>query len=151
MGCAAIIAVGFAASGCTGLTDSYSAGPNGGFYNTPDYYAGPPGGAQGYYGQPYYAAPYPYSPGYVAPYSYQVPRRGWQEHQWRERRENAFRNDGHQPFGQPHQDSASHMPSQPMNVAPAAPPRPMSPPPAAPPQAAQNRALIDQLGFRPSH
>jgi hypothetical protein len=43
------------------------------------------------------------------------------------------------------------MPSRPMNVAPAAPPRPTNTPPAAPPQAAQNKALIDQLGFRPSH
>jgi hypothetical protein len=142
-GCAVLVVVAVAVSGCTGLTD-YSAVSGG------DYYAGSPGIAPEYYGTPYYVAPYP--PGYVRPYPYQGPwrgRPGWEEHEWREHRGNAFRDGGHPPFGQSHPGAAAGMPPHPMNPVPTA-PRPMSPPPAAPPQAAQNKALLDQLGFRPS-
>jgi len=144
VGCAALVVVAVAVSGCTGLTD-YPAASGG------DYYYGSPGVASEYYGAPYYAAPYP--PGYVRPYPYGGPWGGawggWNRHEWQEHRGNAFRDGGHPPFGQPHPDSAARMPPHPMNPVPTA-PRPVSPPPAASPQAAQNKALLDQLGFRPS-
>jgi hypothetical protein len=151
MGCAAIALVGLAATGCAGLTD-YPALANEGAYAPPGHYAEPPGIASGYYGRPYYAAPYSYPPAYVHPYPYRGPwgRSEWEAHEWRERRERAFQNAGHPPFGQPHPDSAARMPSHLANPVPATPPRPMTPPAAAPPQAAQNKTLLDQLGFRPN-
>jgi hypothetical protein len=124
-GCAAIVIVGMAVSGCTGLTDyPASGGGYGGYYAT----------SPGYYGEPYYARPY--SPGYIPPYSGSWGGRpGWYDHH----RDNVYRGDGPPHAGPP------------VAVAPPRPaPPPAAPPPVAPPQAAQNRALLDQLGFRPS-
>jgi hypothetical protein len=151
MGCAAVALVGFAVTGCTGLTD-YPAVANEGGYAAPGYYAEPPGVVSGYYGGPYYAAPYSYPPAYVLPYGYDGHRRDraeWEEHERREHGANAFQHGGHPPFGQPRPETAAGMSPHPVHPGPAAPPRPMTPP-AAPPQAAQNKALLDQLGFRPN-
>jgi len=130
IGYTAIVTVGVAVSGCTGLTD-YSAASEGGYY----------GPTPGYYGGPYYAAPYPR--GYVHPRPYPGPWQGysgWNERYGHGYNANGYRDGGRPPPGPP--------PGPPVAVAP---PRPVAPPPSAPPQAAQNKALLDQLGFRPSH
>jgi len=149
MGCAAIALVGFAITGCTGLSE-YPAVSNEGAYGAPGYYAEPPGFVSGYYGGPYYATPYPR--GYALPYGYEGrwrDRAAWEEHERREHGANAFEHGGHPPFGQPHPETTAIMPPPPVHPGPAAPPRPMTPP-AAPPNAAQNKARLGQLGFRPN-
>ncbi len=153
----AIFATGLTLSGCAGTLDGLSASSGQDTYATPGYYGTPAYPAPDGYAQPGYAAP-SYQPGYVTPYVYEGgSERGgdsWREHEWRERQQHAFQNEGREPLGQQRQD-VRHVPqmtAQPRSMVPTAPsPRMVpQPPPAARPPADQNKKLLDQLGFRPS-
>ena len=148
---AAVLAMGLTLSACDGSWNSPALLPNQDVYTASDDYG--------------YAAPGAYAGGYVAPYPYQLPygppygsnwnrREDWRSGGWRERRERAVQEGGHQPDSQHHQDlhAVPQITAQPRSFAP-----PLLPPPsaqpsarAASPPADQNRKLLDQLGFRPS-
>lgn len=152
-----VLATGLVLSGCAGTLDGLSASSGQDVYSTPGYYSTSANSVQGYYAQPGYAAPYAYSSDYITPYVYGPGWGGherWHEHEWRERRDHAFQNEGRQPLGQQHQDTRQvpQMAVQPRSLAPTVPPPQMAPrpQPAAGPQVDQNRKLLDKLGFRPS-
>ncbi len=137
-----VIATGLALAGCAGTLDDLSASSGQDVYVTPGYYGTAAYSVQGYYAQPGYIAPYAYQPGYIAPYAYGPGwgggRERWHDHEWHERRDHAFQNEGRQSFGPQRQDTR-----QVPQIAP-------RPPPAAGSEVDQNRKLLDQLGFRPS-
>jgi hypothetical protein len=147
----AILAMGLTLSACDGSWNGPVLLPSQGVYTASDYYG--------------YAAPGAYAGGSIAPYPYQLPygppygsnwnrREDWRSGGWRERRERAVQQDGHQRGSQPHQNLQviPQITAQPRSFAPPAPPPPSAQPSAraASPSADQNRQLLDQLGFRPS-
>jgi hypothetical protein len=139
---AGLLVTGLALSGCAETFDGFATSPGQEVYAAPGYY-GPPG----YYAPGYYNAP---GPVYVAPYGYQ---RGWGggREDWRDHDRHDHGNPNFQSGSQQfhHDGRPPPMAGQP-RMSPVAPPPAAAPPPARA-QADQNRKLIDQLGFRPSH